>query len=88
MCACALGRAAGLMAMRDPAAAPEDVERPLRQAVELYRAWEAPLFLALTQADLGTWLTGQGRTDEAAAALARFQAAWARADVQLGGSRF
>jgi tetratricopeptide (TPR) repeat protein len=33
-------------------------------------------------------LTAQGKSEEAAATLARFQRAWARADVGLRGSRF
>ena len=33
-------------------------------------------------------LRAQGKTDEAAAVQARFDKAWARADVKLGASRF
>ena len=58
-------RAAGLVAMRQPNPDEGAVEKLLRQAVDLYRQWGAPMFLALAQADLATWLVRQGRSEEA-----------------------
>ena len=62
-------RAAGLVAMRGPDPDEGAVETSLREAVDLYRQWGVPMFLALAQADLGTWLVRQGRSEEAAPAL-------------------
>jgi len=62
-------RAAGLVGMRVPNPDEGAVETSLRQAVDLYRQWGVPMFLALAQADLGTWLVRHGRSDEAASLL-------------------
>jgi class 3 adenylate cyclase len=45
---------------------PSDVERGLRDALEAYDAWGSVVHLARARAELGVWLTGQGRAAEAA----------------------
>jgi class 3 adenylate cyclase/tetratricopeptide (TPR) repeat protein len=54
-----------------------DVETGLRTAIELYDEWGSRMFRALTQADLGQWLTGQGRGDEAGPLLSAARAFFA-----------
>jgi hypothetical protein len=44
---------------------PEAVERGLSAAISAYDAWGSVVHLAMARADLGVWLTGQGRAAEA-----------------------
>lgn len=74
-------RVAGLMAIRDGEPA-EVVESTLREAIAEFETWGAMPYRARTQVDLGTWLVGQGRADEAAALLDSARAAFA----ELGAS--
>ncbi len=71
----------GLMGIADGAPA-EVVECHLRTAIAEARAWHSTPALARCQADLGTWLTRQGRADEAAELLAEARAAF----EQLGAA--
>lgn len=68
-------RATGLIAMRD-GSPPELVESSMRSAITGFREWGAAPYRARAEAELGTWLVDQGRTEEAAplleAARARF----------------
>ena len=47
----------------------EAVERGLSAAIQAYDAWGSVVHLAMARADLGVWLTGQGRAAEAEALL-------------------
>ena len=57
-------RYAGVAARRD-GADPDEVEQRLREALALYDEWGALAFRARSEGELGTWFSGQGRTDEA-----------------------
>ena len=64
--AAALRRDAGTDALgRTPQDAAPEVERLLREAVDLYTSWGALAYEARARGELGVWLARQGRTDEA-----------------------
>nr|WP_281386061.1 adenylate/guanylate cyclase domain-containing protein [Nocardioides luti] len=88
-------RVRGLLAAEDGEPA-ELVEGHLRAAIEGCEAWHARPALARCCADLGVWLSGQGRPEEAAVQLTRARGlfaelgavAWAaELDAQLAGAR-
>lgn len=68
-------RAAGLIAMRD-GSPPELVESTMRSAITGFRDWGAVPHRARAEAELGTWLVGQGRADEAAPLIDSARAAF------------
>jgi hypothetical protein len=57
---------------------PVEAEHHLRKAIEHYAAWESPVYVARTQADLALALSRQGRTEEASAARAAARAEYER----------
>ncbi|HET6626178.1 MAG TPA: adenylate/guanylate cyclase domain-containing protein [Nocardioidaceae bacterium] len=61
-------RVAGLVAIRD-GGPPDLVEGTMREAISGYADWGSVPYRARAEAELGTWLVGQGRADEAAALL-------------------
>jgi class 3 adenylate cyclase len=68
-------RVAGLWLMRTDPDSPL-VESRLRAGLEAYERWGSVLHRARTEADLGVWLTANGRGDEAVALLDRARAAF------------
>ena len=70
-------RMLGLMAIQD-GADPATVELHLGTAIAECRAWKSPITLARCQADLGAWLTRQGRPEEAGPLLAEARATFDR----------
>jgi hypothetical protein len=58
----------------DPVAA----ERDLREAIEHYAAWESPVYVARSEADLALALDRQGRAEEATVARASARATYER----------
>ncbi|HEY7629144.1 MAG TPA: adenylate/guanylate cyclase domain-containing protein [Thermoleophilaceae bacterium] len=62
-----LARARGLLAAARGER--EEVEQPLTEAIERFRALAYPYWLARTQSDLAAWLIDTGRTSEAAPLL-------------------
>jgi hypothetical protein len=76
-----LARMRGLVAIAD-GAPDEVVEGNLRTAIAEARAWRSVPTVARCQADLGSWLSRQGRADEAVELLAEARAAF----EQLGAA--
>ncbi len=62
----------------------DEVERNLQEALEAARAWGSPVYEAHVEADLGLWLSAQGRETEAAEHLAAARAVY----EQLGAQRW
>jgi hypothetical protein len=54
----------------DDGSPPEEVETAFRQAIDLFEQWGTPPQRARTECDLGLWLSGQGRAEEADKLLA------------------
>ena len=57
------------------------VEASLREAMELFDRWGSPPMRARAEADLGSWLTRQGRQEEAEALIASARAHFAELDA-------
>ncbi len=70
-----------LWRMRTQPGSPE-VEDGLRRAIELYQRWGSTVRAAQARADLGVWLVGRGRGDEAAGWLEQARTTY----EQLGAS--